>query len=286
MAFRGALEKGEKVTVKCFLGLILSIIIGLVAYKKQSLTMSGVVGLAIIGTTLFLSGGMVWFVILVAFFISSSLLTLYKFEFKRFLDDMVAKPGARDIWQALSNGGVSAFSGFVHLFYPKKVIFAAFLGAIAAVNADTWATEIGVLSKSDPVLITTGKRVPPGTSGGVSALGMLATVAGALFIGLISWALISVDPSSCGRSDYCWILLVALLGGVTGSLFDSLLGATVQSTYYCEWCQKETERVVHTCGHETKLVKGWKWLSNDWVNFLSSLMGSGVAILVHFALRQ
>ena len=267
------------------LGLALSTIVGLVAYKKHWLNVSGVVGLLAIGTSLFIGGGWTWFAILIVFFASSSLLTLYRFEDKRFLDNIVAKPGARDIWQALANGGIGALNGLVYSFYPEKVIFVAFLGAIAAVNADTWAVEIGVLSKSDPVLITTGKRVTPGTSGGISALGTLATAAGALFIGLISWALVSINSSLFNsESDYRWILPVTLLGGIAGSTFDSLLGATVQSTYYCECCHKETERVVHTCGQKTKLIKGWRWLGNDWVNFLSSLVGSVVAILVYSTL--
>lgn len=276
-----------KAILNCILGLILSTAIGLVAYKKRSLNVNGVIGLLAIGTLLFICGGWIWFSILVAFLISSSLLTLYRSEDKTFLNDIVAKPGARDIWQALANGGIGALSGLVYSFYPEKVIFAAFLGAIAAVNADTWAVEIGILSKSDPVLITTGKGVPPGTSGGISALGILATATGALFIGLITWALISIDSLLFNnKSDYRWVLPVTLLGGIAGSIFDSLLGATVQSTYYCEWCHKETERVVHTCGQETKLIKGWRWLSNDWVNFLASLIGGGVAILVYSTLYK
>jgi uncharacterized protein (TIGR00297 family) len=268
------------------LGLALSTILGLIAYKNHWLNASGVVGLLIIGTPLFIGGGWTWFAVLIAFFASSSLLTLYRFEDKRFLDNIVAKPGARDIWQALANGGIAALSGLVYSFCPKKVIFAAFLGAIATVNADTWAVEIGILSKSDPVLITTSKRVPPGTSGGISALGTLATVGGALFIGLMTWTIISIDSLFFDSgSDYRWVLPVAFLGGIAGSTFDSLLGATVQSTYYCACCHKETERVVHTCGQDTKLIKGWRWLSNDWVNFLSSLVGSIVAILIYSTLH-
>jgi uncharacterized membrane protein len=73
-------------------------------------------------------------------------------------------------------------------------------------------------------------------------------------------------------------VLIAVLGGVAGSLFDSLLGATVQAIYFCPTCQKETEQKLHTCGTPTTIKRGWRWLNNDWVNFISSLFGAAVAV--------
>ena len=74
--------------------------------------------------------------------------------------------------------------------------------------------------------------------------------------------------------------LLAVAGGLAGSLFDSLLGATVQGIYYCEHCAKETENAIHRCGHTTRLVRGWRWLNNDLVNFSASLLGGLVASLL------
>jgi len=72
--------------------------------------------------------------------------------------------------------------------------------------------------------------------------------------------------------------LLAAGGGLAGALFDSLLGATVQGIYFCDRCRKETERPVHRCGAQTRRLRGWTWLNNDWVNFLSSLVGGLVAM--------
>jgi uncharacterized membrane protein len=76
------------------------------------------------------------------------------------------------------------------------------------------------------------------------------------------------------------LILAALIGGVIGSLFDSLLGATVQAIYYSPARQKETERKVDADGTANVHKRGWQWLTNDWVNFLSSLVGMLAAILV------
>jgi len=143
---------------------------------------------------------------------------------------------------------------------------------MAAVNADTWATELGVFSAIPPLLISNGKTVEAGTSGGITPLGYLAALGGAAFIAAVAAAF------TPGRNILIE-LTVIILGGVAGSSFDSLLGATAQAIYYCPTCQKETERhPIHSCGSQTQRLRGWRWLNNDWVNFACSLAGALVAV--------
>jgi uncharacterized protein (TIGR00297 family) len=264
-------------------------LIGIVAYRRGSLSQSGVVGAVLVGTAVFGFGGWVWGSLLITFFVLSSALSHYGKATKAGLADKFAKGGRRDLWQVLANGGVGALIALAYPFYRDPVMLAAFVGAMATVNADTWATELGVLSKRRPRLLTTWEVVPPGTSGGISALGTLATLGGALAIGLAVVVLLAID-SLLGGSAYVLVGSDGVLGGVTlvpsavagglvGSFLDSMLGATVQAMYYAPARAKETEKRVDPDGTPNVHVRGWRWLGNDWVNFLSSLAGATVGAL-------
>ncbi len=67
------------------------------------------------------------------------------------------------------------------------------------------------------------------------------------------------------------------LAGLSGSIIDSVLGATVQGIYRCERDQRITEKhPLHSCGSPTVLVRGWAWLNNDWVNVVCTAAGAGL----------
>ena len=266
-------------------GLVLSLLIGVMGYKRGALSGSGVVGAVITGTLIFGVGGWEWGILLVAFFISSSALSFYRAHEKQGLAEKFAKGHRRDLGQAMANGGIAALlAAFSRLLTlpgggREGVWFIACAGAMAAVNADTWATELGVLNPHPPRLVTTGQQVEVGASGGVTWLGIAASLTGALFIGLLGSLVLRQGWASAGT-----LLLAATIGGLVGSLFDSMLGATVQAIYWCEPCQKETERQVHRCGTETRLSRGWRWLGNDLVNFVASAVGALVAAGVGWVL--
>ncbi len=171
-------------------GLLLSMAIGGLGYRSDSLAPSGVLGAILVGTSVFGAGGWVWGMLLIVFFVSSSLLSRYREAEKATFYEQFAKPGRRDLGQALANGGWGALLALSFGLRPSPLLFAAFVGAMATVNADTWGTEMGVLSRRPPRRITTGEPVPPGTSGGVSVLGTAAALAGALLIGLTAEALL------------------------------------------------------------------------------------------------
>jgi uncharacterized protein (TIGR00297 family) len=274
-------------------GFVFSLLVGILGYRRGALSGSGVVGALITGTLIFGLGGWEWGVLLVAFFISSSALSFYRARDKQELAEKFAKGHRRDLGQALANGGVAALLAVLSRLLPlpgggrEGVWFFACAGAMAAVNADTWATELGVLSPHPPRLITTGRRVQVGASGGVTWSGMAASLGGALLIGLLGALILGQGWAAAGA-----LLLATTVGGLSGSLFDSLLGASVQAIYWCDtcgyWCDtcgKETERQVHRCGAQTRLLRGWRWLNNDLVNFGASAVGVLVAAGIGWLLR-
>jgi uncharacterized protein (TIGR00297 family) len=233
-------------------------------------------GAVLTGTLIFGLGGWAWGALLVTFFVSSSALSHYKEGRKQALAEKFSKGSRRDLAQALANGGAGALMAVGSVLWPSPLWWAAFAGALATVNADTWATELGVLSKATPRLVTTGRDVEVGTSGGVTLAGTLAAAAGGALIGLVG-ALFDLAGGQ-GASAAVGLLVITTAAGLVGSFVDSLLGATVQAIYYCDACRKETERhPTHTCGGPTRRLRGWPWLNNDLVNFISSVAGALIA---------
>lgn len=261
--------------IRVLFSLLLSGVISGIAFWRGWLTRSGVVGALIVGTLIMGFGGWVWGILLGVFFVSSSMLSKFKEDEKREAAEKFEKGHERDIWQALANAGIASVIAVLSVLKPMDFWFPLFLGVMGTVTADTWATELGTLSKRPPRLITTGKLVEVGTSGGISPFGTLVSWVGGALIGLVGWGL--------GVGGW-GLLLVGGFGGLAGSLIDSLLGATVQQIYYCDTCQKDTEREVHKCGTVTRPLRGWSWLTNDWVNAISSVGGGAVAVLVWWTL--
>jgi uncharacterized protein (TIGR00297 family) len=263
------------------LGFLLAALIAFTATRAKSLSRSGGWGALLTGTLIFGLGGWQWAVLLLAFFISSSALTRLFGKRKSSLNEKFDKGGTRDIGQVLANGGVASIFAVLYFFFPQAPwTWLGFAASMAAVNADTWATELGVLSPVKPRLVTSWKPVERGTSGGVSLYGTLAAAGGAAFIALLA-ALCATSLKITALPSALALFGIVLLGGFVGAVFDSFLGATVQAIYCCPQCNKETEKhPLHTCGTETVQVRGWKWLNNDLVNVGCALMGAVVGALL------
>jgi uncharacterized protein (TIGR00297 family) len=251
---------------------ILSAIVVALAYWRGSLSQSGAAGALLIGTLTFGIGGWQWGVLLVLFFVTSSLLSHFKEAEKKAAAEKFDKGHRRDIGQVIANGGLGACIATISAFAPgpSAAWFFLFLGVMATVTADTWATELGTLSKRQPRLITTGRMVEVGTSGGISPLGTVVSLLGGLLIGLTAGLI----------TEYSIVVttMAGAIAGLLGSLVDSLLGATVQRIYYTDVRHKETEKKYENDGTPNRVLRGWAWMSNDMVNLLSSIGGGITAV--------
>src|SRR6476661_2893140 len=234
-------------------GFILAALVAYFAYRAHSLDKSGAFAATFVGTIIFGIGGWQWAVLLLIFFITSSGLSRAFKQRKQGLSEKFSKGNERDAGQVFGNGGLATFFAALHAFYPDSIIpWIGFAASLAAVNADTWATELGVLNPTPPRMITDlRKRVEKGTSGGISLFGTFASLFGAAIIALpAAWF-----------TDHWLLFPLITIAGLAGSLFDSFLGGTVQAMYFCPTDQKETEKhPLHTCGTQTVHIRGWKWL--------------------------
>ncbi|MEK7728912.1 MAG: DUF92 domain-containing protein [candidate division KSB1 bacterium] len=258
------------------LGEALAMFVAVLSYRLRFLDAGGAVLTFILGTIIFGLGGWSFSLPILAFFVLSSLLSKFGAARKKSAHDKFQKGSRRDFGQVLANGGVAG--GLVVLWYlqPDPRWYFLYLGAVAAVTADTWATEIGVLSTTPPRLITSGQIVATGTSGAISNLGLMGALLGALCIAILGWAVQWREPVY----QFGWAgAALITFGGVLAHLCDSLLGATIQAQQRCSVCAKVSEKKGECCGVERVPHSGWRWMDNDMVNGLCGLCGVLVVLL-------
>lgn len=244
-------------------GVALAAVVATGAWRARALTPNGAIAAGLVGAATFGAGGWPAAAVLFAFFVPSALLSKAGSTRKRAMTD-TGKHGPRDARQVLANGGVAAVCA-VAATHGNGAFAAAFAGAFAAAAADTWATEIGVLSPERPRSILTFRPVAAGLSGGVTVAGTLASVAGAVAVGSTA-ALAGVAPFA-----------PVVVAGVAGSLADSAIGAALQALRWCPRCERACETNPHACGTPTQLRRGLEWMDNDAVNLAATLTGALVA---------
>jgi uncharacterized protein (TIGR00297 family) len=229
--------------------LALGLAIGIIIYRLRILDLPGTLTAVALGIVIGLFAGIEWLSILVIFLVLGFVSTRYGYSHKERLGVAEKKKGRRGVGNVLANGLVPAFMAvlwFMNSNNPADdMLKAGYIAAVATVTGDTLSSEIGMLSRGRPYLITTFEKVPVGTHGGVSLMGELGGFAGALVIGVASYLL--------GLADLRLSLMAAVIGGAAGFHVDSLLGAVL-----------ERRRLI----------------GNATVNFLSSLTGSLVGLRI------
>lgn len=265
-------------TLQLVLGVIFALAAALIGWRLHWLSAGGALASFLLGAVVFGLGGVPWAAVLLTFFITSSALSKFFKQRKTNPEKFYSKGTQRDAGQVFANGGLAGFLVVAHVFFPDSWLpWMGFVAAFAAANADTWATELGVLSRRKPRLITSGREVEAGTSGGITLTGILAALAGSGVVVLVSWLVWPGDLTPVQGGQIC----ILILAGLAGSLVDSWLGATLQAIYYCPACKKETEKHPnHYCGAQTTPLRGWVWLDNDWVNIFCTATGAVLTVLL------
>ena len=201
------------------LELAISAAFALAAYLCRGVTPSGAVAGLAISYAIYVGAGLAGFAALVMLFVLTWCSTRLGRRRKRLLgvrDDTRGRTAA----QVVSNLGVAGLCALAALASPAPQVFVlAMAAALAEAAADTVSSEVGEATGRDALLITTLRRVPAGTDGGVTLIGSCAGIFAALLVaGVVFW-----QPHAGSR-----VFLVAALGGILGVVCDSFLGATLE----------------------------------------------------------
>lgn len=237
------------------IALTLSITCAFLAFILNWLTLDGMTSATIFGLISFGLGAYVGAAIVLAFFISSSLLSKDLISEESFKETKFRRDGIQ-VW---SNGFWFALWIIIWFLSKQEVFLIAGVASMAAATADTWASEIGGHRvKGKTWLFPSFKVVKPGTDGGISTVGTLASLFGASFIALIFWA-IHLEVSVLQ-------FLIIIFSGVLGSLVDSFLGSKLQGSHIKK-------------GFRKFVSKRYSKVGNNTVNWLAAGSASFVALI-------
>jgi uncharacterized protein (TIGR00297 family) len=263
------------------IGFALNAAAALLVLWRGSVDPGGAAAGTIVGTLIFACGGPMFWLILMTFFISSTAMGYVHRREKEWLKAVHEKGARRDAVQVLANGGMGMLMALLYRITSQPAWALGFAVSFASSTADTWASELGVLSRRGPVSLLTFRRVPRGVSGGVSPLGTLMSLLGAALVA----AIFSLGNTRVHAVPEGFLTLAAVItaGGVAGSLVDSLLGAALQAQYAEERPGSTlmvTERRLSPEGLPNRLVRGVSFVNNDMVNLASCASVTLAAVLL------
>jgi uncharacterized protein (TIGR00297 family) len=244
--------------------LFIVILLLFAAYYYGSLSRSGFYGALIMGIIVTLIGSWRFLFPLAAFFILSSLLS----KIVKNTSFYQTKGSARDIVQVYANGGIALLICIFDFIQPNAINFFLFLASISAAMSDTWATEIGKISKKRPLSIVNFIPMDHGLSGGITRIGIIGSLLGSSLFGFTIWCVIPI-PS--------FIVYGIILCGFVGSIFDSLLGATIQAKY-----ETQTGEIIESSQEGSVFISGISCVNNDMVNLINTAF---TPILMYFYLK-
>jgi len=253
-------------------------------HARQALSTSGALLGLMVGFCLTLSHYS-FFMCLLALFITSSKASRYR---QRIEGSHPEAPVAPMSWlQILCGGGLaSVIFSLLYLLdigssdlpvdfrhhYRASWLGVGVLGAVACCCGDTWATQLGsVVAKSNPFLVTTFQQVPKGTNGAVSLAGLVSSLLGGMVVGVAYYLGIALSAAAADISpapNQLLLILVGGMGGLLGSLVDSLLGASLQFSGK----DAKTGKMVEVVGKGVQPITGKMVLDNHSVDLVSSIL--------------
>lgn len=241
-----------------FIYLFISASILIAAFRLKSITTDGMVAAILTAVTLYSLGG-VWIAsALLVFFILGSIVSKIRNDVKRKAESLQDDTGARNWKQVLANSLPASILLWLFYMYPNEKIFLLLSFAVfSAAASDTFSSEIGMMSKGKVFSILTGKQIPNGVSGGVSIIGLLAGLLGSILLSVLT-------IPEFGMSGFT----AASLLGFTGTLIDSILGASIQRKYKGVKGNLQDKSEPH---HNIP-ISGFRYITNNAVNLITLIL--------------
>lgn len=270
---------------------VIGLVLATVSIMLKALTWDGGIAGFYFGIVILGLGSWTWGAMYFAFFILGTISSFIGKKSKESVSQEYEKGDtARDSVQAMVNSIIPAVMSFLIVLLRNNttieqelMVIVAGAGAIAVSLADTLGTEIGALSKKDPHLSTKlWVKVPKGTPGAISFLGISASILGAVIVAFIGFGIAQVDQLTILEipSSLWTFIIPVVIGGVIGAYMDSVFACTIQKMNKCVVCGKITEKKEH-CHKETEYYSGVKWIRNDFVNLFSIIVGATASFLIY-----
>ncbi|OPY36078.1 MAG: hypothetical protein A4E35_02120 [Methanoregula sp. PtaU1.Bin051] len=204
------------------IAVIVAFTFGYFAFKFRTADLSGLFSAAMVGIILIVFAETSWFLVMLAFFILGSFATKYKYAYKKKLGIEQGQGGARGYKNVFANGIAASAAAILYGVFVRPEFIVLYVGCVATAAADTLASEIGVTGGT-PYMITTFKKVPVGTNGGVTLTGETVSVLGGLAVSLVALGLQIITPE---------MVAISTLAGFIGTNIDSIVGATLENSGY------------------------------------------------------
>ena len=204
------------------IAVIVAFTFGYFAFRFKTADLSGLFSAALVGIILIVFADARWFMVMLAFFILGSISTRYKYEYKKKIGIEQGQGGARGYRNVFANGIVAAAAAVLYGVFVRPEFIVLYIGCVATAAADTMASEIGVTGGT-PYMITTLKKVPIGTNGGVTMTGEMVALAGGFLVCIVALFLAIITP---------WMVVICTIAGFVGTNIDSVIGATLENKGY------------------------------------------------------
>ncbi|HEY9614023.1 TIGR00297 family protein [Allocoleopsis sp.] len=220
---------------------------------KKLLTPAGIFHAWLLGVLIWGTLGWQGYVVVMFYFLVGSAVTRIGMEQKEAAGIAEKRSGARgpeNVWGSALTGALCALGTLLVAPPYRSLLLLGYVASLATKLSDTCGSEVGKAYGKRTYLITTLQPVARGTEGAVSLEGTLAGVVGSFAIALIGWGV--------GLISLTDVVFCAISAFIATNL-ESLIGATLQSKF--------------------------DWMTNEVVNFINTLIGAIVAVLLVLAWR-